>query len=62
MREARLAWYGHKKLKMELKRIRPKRRFMDMVREYMQVVGATEGDAEETQRKRWKRMIHCGDP
>lgn len=31
-----------------------------MVREDMQVVGATEEDAED--RKRWKWMICCGNP
>lgn len=74
-REARLRWFGHvwrsdaeyigkRMLKMELpgkrKRGRPKRRFMDAVREDMQVVGTIEEDAEE--RIRWKRMIRCGDP
>ncbi|KAJ8335035.1 hypothetical protein SKAU_G00406740 [Synaphobranchus kaupii] len=50
-------------LKMELpgkRRGRPKRRFMDVAREDMQVLGTTEEDAEE--RIRWKRMIRCGDP
>uniref|UniRef100_A0A0E9T304 Uncharacterized protein n=1 Tax=Anguilla anguilla TaxID=7936 RepID=A0A0E9T304_ANGAN len=50
---------GGEMLEMELpgrrKRGRPKRRFMDMVREDLQVVGAED-------RKRWKRMIRCGDP
>ena len=32
---------------------------MDVVREDMQIVGVTEEDAED--RKRWRRMIHCGD-
>ena len=65
-REARLRWFGHvqrrdagyigrKMLKMELpnkcKRERPKRKFMDTVREDMQVVGMTEEDTED--RKRW---------
>ena len=31
-----------------------------MVREDMQVAGVAEEDAEA--RKRWKRMIRCGDP
>ena len=55
---------GRRMLKMELpgkrKRGRSKRRFIDMVREDMQVVGATEEDAEN--RKRWKQVIRCGDP
>ena len=52
---------GRRMLKLpgKRKRERPKRRFMDMVREDMQVVGATEEDAED--RKRWKQMIRCGD-
>ena len=37
-----------------------KRRSVDVVREDMQVAGVTEEDAEA--RKRWKRMIRCGDP
>lgn len=39
---------------------RPKRRFRDLVREDMQVVGVTEKDSEE--RKRWKQIIHRSDP
>ena len=46
-------------LKMELpgkrKRGWPKRGFMDMVREDMQVVSATEEDAED--RKRWSPLM-----
>ena len=60
-REARLRWYGHlrrkddgyigrRMLRMELpgkrKRGRPKRRFMDVVKEYMAEVEVTEEDAE----------------
>ena len=59
-----IGYIGRKMMKMELpgkrKRGRPKRRFMEMVREDMQVVGTTEGDAED--RKRWKQMLRCGDP
>ena len=73
-REARLSWFGHvrrsdagyigrRMLEMELpgkrKRGRPKRRFMDVVREDMQVARMSEEDTEA--RKRWKRMIRCGD-
>ena len=73
--EARLRWFGHvwgrdagytgrRMLKMELpgkrKRGRPKKKFIDRLREDMQVIGATEKDAED--RNRWKRMICCGDP
>lgn len=39
---------------------RPKKRFMDTVREDMREVGVTEEDA--VNRVRWGRMIHCGDP
>ena len=38
---------------------RPKRRFLDAVKEGMQLVGVTKKDAED--RVRWKQMIHSGD-
>jgi len=75
VREARLRWFGHvlrrgvryigqKMLRMGLpggrKRGRPKRRFLDAVREDMKVVGLTEEDAGD--RVKWKRMFCCGDP
>ncbi|XP_051790978.1 uncharacterized protein LOC127529870 [Erpetoichthys calabaricus] len=75
VREVRLSWFGHvqrrdagyigrKMLRIELpgkrKRGRPKRRFMDVVREDMQVMGVTEQNTED--RKIWKKMIRCGDP
>ncbi|XP_051788831.1 uncharacterized protein LOC127529414 [Erpetoichthys calabaricus] len=75
VREARLCWFGHvqrrdagyigrRMLRIELpgkrKRGRPKQRFMDVVREDMQVMGVTEQDAED--RKIWKKMIRCGNP
>ena len=51
-------------LTMELpgnrKRGRPKRRFMDVVKEDMAEVEVTEKDAEDRNNWRWK--IHCGDP
>lgn len=59
-----LGYIGRRMLKMELlckrKGGRPGRRFMDVVREDMQVVGATKEDAED--RERWKQMIRSGDP
>ena len=74
-REARLRWYGNVRrkddgyigrsmLRMELpgmrKRGRPKRRFMDVVKEDMAEVEVTEEDTEYRNNWRWK--IHCGDP
>ncbi|KAI5087806.1 hypothetical protein C0J45_22295, partial [Silurus meridionalis] len=62
LREARLRWFGHvqrrdmnyigrRMLRMEpqgrMKRGRPRRRFMDVVREDMQVVGMKEADVED---------------
>ena len=75
MREGRLRWYGHvvrrdqeyvvrKMMEMELpgkrKRRRPKRRFLDVVKEDMKEVGAKEIDIED--RKMWRMMICCGHP
>ena len=74
-REARLRWYGHvlrkddgyirrRMLKMELpgkrKRGRPKRRFMDVVKEDMAEVEVKEEDADD--RSNWILKIRCGDP
>ena len=74
-REARLRWYGHvwrkddwyigrRLLMMELpgkrKRGRPKRRFMDVMKEDMAEVDVTEEDTEDRNNWRWK--IRCGDP
>ncbi|KAF7659468.1 hypothetical protein LDENG_00297190 [Lucifuga dentata] len=39
---------------------RPKRRFMDAVKEDMKLVGVREEEAED--RVRWRQMIRCGDP
>ena len=57
-------YIGRRRLTMELpgkmKRARPKRRFMDAVREDTTAVEVTEEDAEE--RTEWRRRIRCGDP
>ena len=51
-------------LRMELpgkrKRGRPKRRFMDVVKEDMAEVEMTEEDTVD--RNNWRRKIRCGDP
>ena len=75
MREGRLRWYGHvmsrdreyvgrRVMEMELlgkrKRGRPKRKFLDVVKEDMGEVGAKETDVED--RKVWRMMICCGHP
>ena len=74
-REARLRWFGHVRrkydgyiwrtiLRMELpgkrKWGRPKRRFMDAVREGMAVVEVTVEDAKD--RNKWRCEIRCVDP
>ena len=73
--EARLRWYEHlrrkddgyigrRMLRMELpgkrKRGRPKRRFMDVVKEDMAEVEVTEEDTVD--RRNWRKKIRCGDP
>ena len=75
MREGRLRWYGHvmrrdqeylgrKMMEMELlekrRRGRPKRRFLDLVKEDIGEVGVKEMDVED--RKIWRMMIRCGHP
>ena len=74
-REARLKWYvhlrrkadgyiGRRMLRMELpekrKRGRPKRRFMDVVKEDMAEVEVTEEDTVD--KNNCRRKIRCGDP
>ena len=74
MREGRLRWYGHvmrrdqeyvgrKMMEIELprkRRDRPKRRFVDVVKEDMGEFGVKETDVED--RKMWRMMIRCGHP
>ena len=75
MRESRLRWYGdvmrrdqeyvgRKIMEMELpgkrRRGRPKRRFLDVVKEDMKEVGVKEMDIKD--RKMCRMMIRCGDP
>ena len=75
IQEARLRWYGHvrrrdsdyvgqKVLAMELpgrrRRGRPKRRFMDVVKEDMVALGVAEKDTQD--RVKWRNRIRCGDP
>ncbi|KAJ8348951.1 hypothetical protein SKAU_G00275400 [Synaphobranchus kaupii] len=69
-----VGYIGRRMLDMELpgkrRRGRPKRRFMDTVKEDtvkedtvkedMQAVGVTEDEAQD--KNRWKQMIRCGDP
>ena len=51
-------------LRMELpgkrKQGRPKRRFMDVVKEDMAEVEVTEEDTVD--RRNWRKKIRCGDP
>ena len=75
VREGRLRWYGHvmrrdqeyvgrKMMEMELpgkrRRGRPKRRFLDVVKEDMKEVDVKKMDIED--RKMWRMMICCGHP
>ena len=75
MKEDRLRWYGHvimrdqeyvgrKMMEMKLpekrRRGRPKRRFLDVVKEDMGEVGVKKTDLEN--RTVWRKMIRCGYP
>ena len=75
LRNARLRWYEHVKRReedyvgkrmMEMavpgrrKRGRPRRRWMDLVREDMERIGAREGD--EVDQVKWRILSRCGDP
>ena len=74
LRNAKLRWYGHvqrredyvgkRMMEMALpgrrKKGRPKRKWMDLVREDMERVGAREGD--EVDRVKWRLLSRCGDP
>ena len=61
--EERQEYVGRKMMEMELlgkrKRGRPKRRFVDVVKD-MRKVGAKEMNLED--RKVWRTMICCGHP
>ena len=48
------------KLPGKRKRGRPKRRFMDVVKEDMAEVEVTEEDTVD--RRNWRKKIRCGDP
>ena len=57
-------YVGRKMMEMELpekrRRRRPKRRFLDAVKENIREVGVKETDVED--RKMWRMMIRCGHP
>ena len=57
-------YIGRRMLRIELpgkrKRGRPKRRFMDVVKEDMAEVEVKEEDADD--RSNWRLKIRCGDP
>ena len=70
-RQARLRWYsdvkrreddyvGRRVMEMRMpgqrKRGRPKRRWLDCIKEDMEAVGASPEDTQD--RKRWRRLVH----
>ena len=74
MREGRLRWHGHVMrrdqeyvgkniIEMDLpgkrRRGRPKRRFLDVVKEDM---GEVDGKETDVGQKMWRMMIRCGHP
>ena len=75
VRESRLRWYGHVKMKdpeyvgnkvLEManpgkrRRGRPKGRWKDRVEKDMREIGATEEELYD--RTKWRNKIRCGDP
>ena len=48
------------KIRGKMKRARPRRKFMDVMKEDMAEVEVTEEDTEDRNNWRWK--IRCGDP
>ena len=63
-REGRKEYIGRRMMRLELpgrkSRGRPKRNFMDVLKEDMKLVGMREEDAED--RVKWRWMIRCGYP
>ena len=59
-----MQYVGRKMMEIKLlrkrRRVRPKRRFLDVVEEDIGEVGAKEMDVED--RKVWRMMICCGHP
>ena len=59
-----MQYVGRKMMEIKLlrkrRRVRPKRRFLDVVEEDIGEVGAKETDVED--RKVWRMMICCGHP
>ena len=63
--KATLVWTRKKERRLHgekgiRKRERPRRRWMDLVREYMERVGAREGD--EVDQVKWRLLSHHGNP